>query len=184
MITLDLSKTHSNKLRHILSEHAGFRQEKSFLGFKISKGIGGFVFIDKVGEDTIEYWVNLELYPKGIGMYCRSRSNNFLVILPYSNIQRIAVHKEEDVIRARSFSWYKAAMRFGISYERVRFLVLEKEWVRAYPLRVTFYTLDNTEFKIKMNKIRSPAVRSFFNRVTDKVKVDFDIKYFCLTSEV
>lgn len=184
MVTIDLSKINSTKLKHTLVEHAGLQDKSRHPGFKLSKGIGGFVFIDKVGENTIEYKVNLELYPEGIGIYCRSRSNNFLVILPFLNIQRITVHKEEDVIRARSFSWYKAAMKLGVSYERVRFLVLESEWVRAYPLRVTFHTLDNTEFTITMNKIRSSAVRSFFNRVTDKVKVDFDIKFFCLTAPV
>lgn len=184
MVTIDLSKTNHTKLRQLLAEHAGLQHKNRDIGFKLSKGIGGFFFIDKVGEDTIKYKVNLELYPAGIGMYCRSRTNNFLVVIPFQNIQRIIVHKDEDVIHDRSFSWYKIAMKFGFPYERVRFLVLESEWVRAYPLRVTLYIYDNLAFEITMNKIRSLAVRSFFNRFTDKVKIDFDVKYFCLTKTV
>lgn len=184
MVTVDLRKTKNNKLRHILSEHVGLQPGDKRIGLKLKKGVGGFIFSDNVGEHQIEYKVILELFPEGIGLYCRSRTDNFLVILPFSKLQRIIVSKEEDVIRAGSFSWYKIAMKIGISYERVRFLVLENEWVKEFPLTVTFLTKDNLEMKITMKKIRSAAVTLFFEEVKDKVNVDFDIKTFCLTEEV
>jgi hypothetical protein len=178
MLTIDLNKTSSNRLRGILADAVGANDTGRIENLKGKQGVGGFIFSDMVNEEVVHYRVNLELFPSGLGAYCRSATNNYLILFPFSEIQHIRVHKKPDLVRLQSFSWYRLFMKMGFSYEKVRFLILESEWVRNYPLEVFFQLKDNVTFSLYMKKARFSKAEAFFSRIKEKVSLDTDIKSF------
>lgn len=177
MITLDLSNKNRHNLQRIIGEHIGLPQKK-ILGLNIAPGISGVVFEDRVGDHIVRYKVAVERYPKGLAMFFRSVSNNFLIVLPYEEIQNISFTKDEDMIYESSFSWFRMVRRLGFSYEKAKKFILEKEKLAVHHARLSIVTKENISFELIAASCSQKKAETFLNSVSSDVRVFVQYKEF------
>jgi hypothetical protein len=177
MITLDLSNKNKHNLQRIIGEHIGLPQKKIF-GIDIAPGISGIVFEDRVGDHIIRYKVAVERYPKGLAMFFRSVSNNFLIVLPYEEIQTISFTKDEDMIYESSFSWFRMVRRLGIPYDKAKKFILEKEKLAVHHSRLSIVTKENISLELVATSCTQKKAETFLNSISSDVRVFVQYKEF------
>lgn len=161
MYTIDLNKIKGPGLNKLLSERVGLQRK---LINKMS--VSGFHFIDEVQGKKIQYRVILEEFPNGLGLYCRNRYHNFLLLIQYNDLAVLSVVKKADVISPLKYSWYSILRNLGFTYWKSKRFLLERELIECNDLWVEFRTRDGKILKIYSDKYNISRAENFFTRIS------------------
>jgi hypothetical protein len=173
MYTFDLNKIKGDRLQKILSERVGLN--KNIIN---KRSVAGFYFNDVVDGSKIQYRVIIEEFPRGMALYCRNRYHNFLLLIPYDELQCLYVNKEADIIAPFSYSWYSILRRLGFSYWISKSFLLENEIIKSNNLVVKFITKDEKILKIYSDKNNISKAEYFFTLISPAHILECNIETF------
>ncbi|MFZ1706122.1 MAG: hypothetical protein WAT79_17385 [Saprospiraceae bacterium] len=161
MYTIDLQKLGKRKIDQFILEKVG--SAPIFKGgIKKLRGVTGFYFEDEISGTRLMYNVNIALFEKGLGLYCRNRHYNFLVLIPFAEIGHINLSKRVDELQIKSFSWFTLASKFGLTYWKSKNYLLESEIIALYPLVAIIAMEDGKSITLKSESSNIDRAILFF----------------------
>jgi hypothetical protein len=161
---IDLTNCSKHKVNAEINKHCGGISVDTFWIMRFQKGLGGLTFKDPLSEsDDEKFMVSLAVFNQGIGVYCRNMYKNYLILIPESNITKLEVQKQKDIIAPYSLSLFSLLKKVGASDYTASKYLMPKEIIMENKAKLTI-RMPEKYISLDIDKISPEKVISLLKK--------------------
>lgn len=156
MKVIDLIVKSKHHVNAEINKICGGKSLETFWITGFQKGIGGLTFTDPAYDDEDKkFMVALAMFKSGVGIYCRNMYANNLILIPENEIIKLAIKKNEDVVKPFRLSPFLLIKKLGFSEHTASKYLIPKEIIKESKASLFIHT-DEKFIQLDLEKI-SPA---------------------------